>query len=150
MAEVLTVVEQMLLPLLEGTDMFIVNVKTKPINNIKIYLDAESGLSIEKCAQINRKLRHMIDEAGMFPEGDYSLEVSSPGVDEPLTERQYKKNIGRTVLVTVNEGPEELGVLREVNDTSIVLEQKVHKKKETTLKEVPKTDIKKIVVQVIF
>ena len=43
-------------PLLEGTDIFIVNIKVKPVNNIKVYLDADSGFSIEKCTQVNRKL----------------------------------------------------------------------------------------------
>jgi ribosome maturation factor RimP len=137
---------------LEGTDIFIVNVKIKPTNNIKLYLDADSGLSVGKSAEINRKLYKLIEAEAMFPDGDFSLEVSSPGVDEPLlSDRQYKKNIGRTVLITPdNEGKDILGLLKEVQEDKLVLEVKVPKKKETTVVEVPVADIKKIVVQITF
>src|ERR1700744_63265 len=125
MAELIETIYTLLEPLLEGTDMFIVNIKIKPINNIKVYLDSDSGLSVQKSAQTNRKLYHLIEEQQLFPEGDFSLEVSSPGVDEPLAQwRQYKKNINRTVLVTLNDDTEKLGVLKEVNDERIVLESK--------------------------
>ncbi len=87
----------------------------------------------------------------MFPDGDFSLEVSSPGVDEPLLqERQYKKNIGRTLLVTPVEGADQLGVLKEVREDKILLEVKVGKKKEIQMVEIPFATIKKTVVQVIF
>ena len=65
-------------------------------------------------------------------------------------ERQYKKNVGRTVLVTPVEGKDILGVLREVKENEIVLEVKVPKKKETVMVDIPLSDIKKIVVQIIF
>ena len=151
MSETIEKIRELTEPLLEGTDVFIINIKIKPINNIKLYLDADSGLSISKSAEVNRKLYHLIEEQQMFPDGDFSLEVSSPGVDEPLTqERQYKKNIGRTVLVTPIEGPDKLGVLKEVQEEKIVLEVKLGKKKETAIVEIPVAEIKKIVVQVIF
>lgn len=151
MSDVLEKIRSLTEPLLEGSDMFIVNIKIKPINNIKLYLDADEGLSISKSATINRKLYALIEAEQMFPEGDFSLEVSSPGVDEPLVQqRQYKKNIGRTVLVTPNEGADILGVLKDQDDEKIVLEVKIPKKKETTMVEIPLTDIKKTVVQIIF
>ena len=142
---------QMTEPLLEGTDMFIVNIKIKPINNIKVFLDADEGLSIQKSVQVNRKLYAAIEAAEMFPDGDFSLEVSSPGVDEPLLSmRQYHKNIGRTVLITPTEGPEVLGVLKTVGEEALELEVKVPKKKEVIPVTVPINDIKTIVVQIIF
>lgn len=152
MSEVLEKVKGLLEPLLEDTDMFIVNMKIKPINNIKIFLDADEGLSINKIAPLNRKLNHLIEESGMFPEGDYSLEVSSPGVDEPLTGgyRQYKKNIGRTVLVTLTDETEHLGIMKELNEEQMVLEIKAQKKKEATQVEIPLANIKTIIVQVVF
>ena len=151
MSEIIEKIRQLAEPLLEGTDMFIINIKIKPINNIKLYIDADEGLSIKKSAEINRKLYHLIEAEQIFPDGDFSLEVSSPGVDEPLTqERQYRKNIGRTVLVTPVEGADVLGVLKEVTEEKLVLEVKVHKKKETTMVEMPLSDIKKTVVQIIF
>ncbi len=151
MSDTLEIINNFLLPLLADTDMFIVNTKIKPINNIKVYLDADSGLSIEKCAKINRKLYNEIEAAQMFPDGDFSLEVSSPGVDEPLLQfRQYKKNVGRKVLITTLEGAEKLGTLKEVSEDKLVLEMPIPKKKETTIIEIPFSDIKQTVVQIIF
>ena len=151
MIDVLDKIRLLLEPLLEGTDMFIVSIKIKPTNNIKLYVDADEGLSISKSAAINKKLYRLIEDAQLYPDGDFSLEVSSPGVDEPLlSDRQYKKNIGRTVLITLPEDKEVLGVLKEVKDDSLMLEVKVGKKKEISMVEVPFADIKKIVVQIIF
>lgn len=150
MADVLDRIKALLEPLLEGSDMFLVNMKIKPINNIKVFLDADSGLSIEKSAKVNRKLYALIEAEQMFPEGDFSLEVSSPGVDEPLTGlRQYMKNIGRKVTVTMPEDKEETGILKEVREDGLVLEMK-NKKKEVTTTEIPFSQIKKTVVQIIF
>lgn len=152
MSAVLDQIKNFLQPLLEDTDMFLVNMKIKPTNNIKIFLDADDGLSVDKSAKINRKLYALIEESGMFPDGDFSLEVSSPGVDEPLTGmRQYKKNIGRTVAVTPqDDGADTVGVLKEVGEEQIVLEVKIPKKKETTTVAIPFADIKKLVVQIVF
>jgi ribosome maturation factor RimP len=152
MTDVLEKIKEFLAPLLEETDIFLVSVKIKPTNNIKLFLDSDTGLSVEKSARINRKLYHLIEESQMFPDGDFSLEVSSPGVDEPLNQfRQYKKNIGRTILVTLlEEGKEETGVLKEVDEEKVVLEVKIPKKKETKVVEIPFDQIKQTVVQIIF
>jgi ribosome maturation factor RimP len=152
MSDVIEQVSGLLEPLLEGTDIFLVNIKLKPTNNIKVFLDADGGMSIDKCAKINRKLYNLIEEREMFPGGDFSLEVSSPGVDEPLVSgRQYQKNIGRTVAVTTGDDPaEKIGVLKAVEEDKIVLEVKIPKKKETSILEIPQSDIKKVVVQIVF
>jgi len=154
MTDVLEKIKDMATPLLEGTDMFIVNLKIKPVNNIKLYIDADSGLSIQKSADVNRKLYAQIEAAGLFPDGDFSLEVSSPGIDEPLAGvRQYRKNTGRTLLVAQEEGPELLGVLKAVSDDGggITLEVRPNpKKKETTEITIPFSNIKKAIVQISF
>jgi len=151
MSDILEKIKELTEPLLQGTDMFIVHLKMKPVNNIKLYIDADDGMSISKSASLNRKLYKLIEEAQMFQDGDFSLEVSSPGVDEPLvSQRQYKKNIGRTVLISLPEDKEVLGVLKEVKEDALLLETKQGKKKEIVMVEVPFSDIKKIVVQIIF
>ena len=144
-------IEAFLLPLLEDTDIFVTAIRIQPTNNIKVFLDADSGLSIEKSARVNRRLRAQIDESGMFPDGDYSLEVSSHGVDEPLVnDRQYKKNVGRTVEVTLLEGEPVTGVLTEVTDDALTLEVKIPKKKEVRVEVIPLDQVKQTVVQVVF
>jgi len=152
MTEVIAKVHSLLEPLLDGTDIFIVNIKVKPVNNIKVFLDADSGFSIDKASSVNRKLYAQIEASQMFPDGDFSLEVSSPGVDEPLLQlRQYKKNIGRKVAITNMADVEKIGILKDVTDDHLTLEIKGKKvKDENIIAEIPLTDIKKTVVQVIF
>ena len=78
---------------------FLVEIKIGPANNIKVFMDGDSGINIDKLVQYNRRLYKQIEEENMFPGGDFSLEVSSPGLDEPLKlRRQYLKNIGRIAI----------------------------------------------------
>jgi ribosome maturation factor RimP len=150
--ELIQQIEAFLQPILEDTDIFIVRILVKPTNNIKVFLDADDGFSVSKSSSVNKKLRRQIDEAGMFPEGDYSLEVSSPGVDEPLQfQRQYIKNIGRKIEVVPHEGEAILGKLIEVDEAKIILEVLVApKKKETNNIEIPFSAIKQSVIQISF
>ncbi len=151
MADNIEKVYSLLEPLLDGTDIFIVNIKVKPTNNVKVFLDADSGFSIDKASSINRKLYAAMEEAAIYPDGDFSLEVSSPGVDEPLGQmRQYKKNVGRKVTITMNDDSEKTGMLREVTDEHVVLEVKGKKPHEKINVEVPFSIIKKTIVQIIF
>ena len=145
-------IEKLITPLLVD-DIFLVSIKVKPINNYKIYLDADGGLGIEKCIKINRALYKIMEEMGMYPEGDFSLEVSSPGIDEPLKLlRQYKKNIGRGVEVTTNNEEKKEGLLKDATDEAITIEQTEGKgKKAVTVNTVINfADIKQTKVQKKF
>ncbi len=132
---------------------FLVSIKVKPTNNIKVFIDADEGMSIEKCVKYNRALYKKIEESGMFPDGNFSLEISSPGVDQPLTlHRQYVKNIGRNVEVTFNDGTQKEGKLLEVTETDVIIEQITGKgkKAETSQFVIPFENIKTTTVQVQF
>lgn len=145
-------VEKLIGPLLDD-DMFLVSIKIKPTNNFKIYLDADSGLGIEKCIRINRALYKIMEEMGMYPDGDFSLEVSSPGIDEPLKlQRQYSKNIGRDVEVVTNDDSKKTGKLIEATAEKIVIEFTEGKNKKAVVKqeEIPFSDIKQTKVQIKF
>jgi ribosome maturation factor RimP len=126
-------VEQMTNTLIsDQPDLFLVETKLKPTNNIKVFIDGDQGVSIERLVQLNRKLYKAIEESGLFPNGDFSLEVSSPGLDEPLKlHRQYLKNIGRFAEVTDTEGIKKEGRLLSVSDQAIVLEEVKGKGKKT-------------------
>lgn len=134
-------------------DYFLVEVRIKPTHNIKVFLDADSGVSIARCATFNRGLYKKIEEAGWFPEGDFSLEVSSPGLDEPLKMlRQYRKNIGRQVEVTLNDATKKEGKLLEVTDDGIIVEETKgkNKKKEVIAHSLLFDNIKQTKIQVVF
>ena len=108
--------------------VFPVEIKMSPANDIKVFLDADDGITIEKCTTINKALYKYIDDAQLFPDGNFSLEVSSPGVDEPLKlHRQYIKNVGRKVEVLLNNGTKTEGILSNVSDDEITIEEKTGK-----------------------
>lgn len=137
--------------LVADSALFLIEVKVKPTNNIKVFLDGDQGVNIESCTKINRALYKMIEEAVLYPEGDFSLEVSSPGVDEPLRSvRQYVKNIGRTVEVSMNDETSHSGILRSVEEGEIVLEKKLPRNKGSETINLPLSDISKTVVQIVF
>jgi len=134
-------------------DIFFVSIKIKPINNFKIYLDADGGLGIEKCIKINRALYRQMEEMGMYPDGDFSLEVSSPGIGEPLQLlRQYHKNVNRFVEVAKTDGQTLEGKLLVVSEDAITIETTEGKGKKTEIKsvEIPFADIKTTTVQIKF
>ena len=145
-------VEKLIGPLLFD-DIFLVSIKIKPTNNFKIYLDADSGLGIDKCIKINRALYKIMEEMGMYPDGDFSLEVSSPGLDEPLKLlRQYKKNIGRDVEITMNDEAKKEGKLTAVTEQSITIEYAEGKGKKAVVKteEIPFDAVKQTKIQIKF
>lgn len=112
-------------------DLFLVEIRIKPTNNVKVFIDGDQGVSIEKLVQYNRRLYKQIEESGMFPSGEFSLELSSPGLDEPLKlHRQYVKNIGRFVEVTDKEGQKKEGKLLTVTEDGIVVEEQKGKGKK--------------------
>ena len=134
-------------------ELFLVEIRIKPTNNIKVYIDGNHGVSVDRLVQYNRKLYKQLEEEGMFPEGDFSLELSSPGLDEPLKlHRQYLKNIGRYVEVTGKEGKRVEGKLISATDTEIVVEEVKGKgkKMETVQHTISFDDIKITKIQIKF
>jgi ribosome maturation factor RimP len=139
--------------LLEEPAYFCVSIRIKPTNNIKVFLDGDEGLPIARCVQFNRQLYKLIEEAGFYPNGDFSLEVSSPGVDEPLQLiRQYKKNVGRTLLVTFTDETVKEGVLEAVAEADILLAHTTGKGKKAITEKlvIPFNNIKSATVQIKF
>ena len=133
--------------------VFLVEVRIKPTNNIKVFVDGDQGVSIEKLVQYNRRLYRQLEEEAVFPGGDFSLEVSSPGLDEPLKlHRQYQKNVGRFVEVVTNEGDWKEGKLISANETELVLETTTGKGKklETVQHTISFDNIKTTKVQIKF
>lgn len=123
-------------------DCFLVDLKLHAHNKLDVFLDSDFGITFEKCQQISRYLEQYLDEEQWLGE-KYVLEVSSPGISRPLMmQRQYPRNIGRKVEVKLNDGDKRTGMLKEVEEDHIVLEEKVRvqegKRKRT---EVVETEI---------
>jgi ribosome maturation factor RimP len=130
-----------------------VEVRIKPTNNIKVFIDADEGINLAVLIEYNRKLYKLIEESTLYPDGNFSLEVSSPGLDEPLKmHRQYQKNIGRFVDVLLNDTGKKEGKLIEATEDGIIIEYETGKgkKKEVKQETILFSDIKQTKIQVKF
>ena len=147
-------IEQKVMALMDpDPENFLVEVKVRPGNNIKIFVDADRGISIDKLAHYNRSLYRQIEESGLFPNNDFSLEISSPGLDEPLKlRRQYLKNIGRYIEVILKSGIKKEGKLIAASDEGIMVEEEIgnKKKKEILQHSLLFDDIKTTKIQIKF
>jgi ribosome maturation factor RimP len=131
---------------------FLVETSVKPTNNIKVFVDADQGAAIDQLSRINRALYKWVEE-NLFPNGDFSIEVSSPGLEEPLKlDRQYLKNIGRMVEIVLKNGLKKEGKLISVSENEIVIEEEIGKgkKKEVIQHIILKEEIKTTKIQVKF
>ena len=109
-------------------ELFLVAIKMLPNNKLIIHVDGDEGISIQDCAAISRHVGFHLEEENTI-EKAYNLEVSSPGVGEPLLlTRQYEKNIGRELSIKLGEGLVKEGQLLSVSDNGITIEEKVKEK----------------------
>ncbi len=116
-------------------DCFIVEVIHSPSGKIEIYLDSDTSITYEICRKVSRYVESIIDESKEFGE-KYVLEVSSPGLSRPLKFfRQYKKNVGRKVVVKTAEKTFK-GILKEAKEKFIVVEETKSKKGSKKKKEI--------------
>jgi ribosome maturation factor RimP len=123
------ITEQVVIEIIEqhiqGTDIFLVEVKVKPGNEIRVHVDRPEGISIDECVKISRLLNESLDR----DVEDYALEVSSPGLSSPFkVKQQYEKNKGRSIDVLRKDGTRREGELLSVSDEGIVL--KIKEKEE--------------------
>ena len=132
-------------------DNFLVDIRIKPTNNIKLFLDGDKGVPVATLVSFNRQLYPLLEAAELFPNNDFSLEVSSPGLDEPLKlHRQYLKNIGRKVEVTMLDGSVKEGTLQSATEEGINIEELIGKKKEKKSTDLKLNEIKHTKVCIVF
>ncbi len=132
------------------SDMFLVELKYLPFDKIEIFLDADSGVTIQQCTKIARAINHQLEE--QFPDWSYELEVSSAGLEHPLKMlRQYKKNIGRNLEVHLPDGKLIEGKLLNADEQGFTIEYQLpkakHKKEQKTFSY---NDVKEVFVGVSF
>lgn len=118
---------------LKDDSFFIVDVISKGVTGktkILVLLDGDKGVNIDDCALLSRQLAEDIELEDLIDVA-YILEVSSPGLDHPLSStRQYLKNVGRRLKVKLTSGSMLEGALKAVTEEAIVLaaERKENKK----------------------
>jgi ribosome maturation factor RimP len=134
-------------------ELFLVEVKMLPNNKLIIHVDGDEGISIQDCVAISRHVGFHLEEENAIEQA-YNLEVSSPGVGEPLKLiRQYNKNIGRTVSIKLKEGLKKEGKLLSVTENNLLIEESVKEKGKKAVAiqtAVPFNDILETTVLVSF
>lgn len=152
--------ETLLNPMLEEGNFFLVDIifkASRVSQKITILVDSDEGITIQECTSISRRLAKQLEELEVFTEA-YTLEVSSPGLDQPLVLlRQYRKNLGRNLKVTLKTGDVISGTLLEANEGTIKLQLPLPKKKTkipvdeaSLLREIKLSDISKAMIEISF
>ena len=138
----------------ENDSLFLIDLKVGADNAITVVVDGDAGVPLSECIRISRHVEHNLDREAE----DFSLEVTTPSITDPIVDnRQYNKNIGRTIKVKIADGEVE-GTLTEVNQEEVTLRWKVReakpvgKGKITVEKErkIPLSDIREAKVKIIF
>lgn len=117
---------------------------------ITLVADADGGLDLEAIAELSRSASALLDklDAGARP---YVLEVTSPGVDRPLTtEKHYRRARGRKVELTLSDGSQVSGRLGDTHGGVVRLVVREGRRPNFTVRELPLDGITKAVVQVEF
>ena len=104
---------------IKDTDIFLVDVRVTPANEITVEIDSPEGIDIDTCARITRRIEEEFDR----DVEDYELEVGSAGLTAPMRVRgQFLKNIGNPVEVLTRDGKKLKGILTDVTDSDFTIE----------------------------
>ncbi len=120
-------VAQLIAEAIEETDIFLVQLKVNANNDISVLLDSDTTLTLKDCRRVSRAIEFNLDRE----DEDFSLTTSSSGVGEPLVLRQFAKNIGRKVRLTLKSEDVIEAKMIASNDESVSLEWKTREKKTT-------------------
>jgi len=112
---------------------------------LRVAIDKDGGVTLDDIAEATREVSRVLDEDDVMGQQAYTLEVSSPGVDRPLTlPRHWRRNAGRLVKVTLHEGDPVTGRVTSSDDDAAVLDVEGEERR------VPFTEVKKAKVQIEF
>lgn len=132
---------------MEGTDLFVVEVRVSPANEIVVTVDSDTQVGIDRCVELSRSIEGALDRE----QEDFELTVMSAGIGQPLKMlRQYRKLIGRPVEVILKDGGKIVGNLTDASESSIaveyeervVVEGKKRKQLVTTRRELSLDEVK--------
>lgn len=111
-------IEQLATAKLDGTDLFVVEVKITPMNEIEVLIDSDTNVGIDACVELSRAIEAEFDRETE----DFELTVASAGVGQPLKFlRQYRKLIGKSVEVLLKSGIKFVAVLTEATEDSMTV-----------------------------
>jgi len=112
---------------------------------LRVAIDKDGGVTMDDIADASREVSRVLDETDLMGQQAYTLEVSSPGVDRPLTlPRHWRRNTGRLVKVTFRDGEPTTGRIRGTDDAGAVLDV------EGTERRLEYAEVRKAKIQIEF
>ena len=112
---------------------------------VRVAVDKDGGVTLDDVAEATRTIDAALEASDVMGEQPYTLEVTSRGVDRPLTlPRHWRRNAGRLVKVTFADGTDATGRIGESGDDRVTIEV------DGTKRDVAYADVKKALVQVEF
>jgi ribosome maturation factor RimP len=112
-------------------------------------VDGDASLNLDQVTSVSRVISELLDEAPFMGETPFTLEVTSPGVDRPLTQpRHFAKNFDRLLKIIKLDGSEVTGRILSNSDHDVTLTVTV--KKETVEQTISLAEIKRAVVEIEF
>ena len=112
-------------------------------------VDGDASLNLDQVTSVSRVISELLDEAVFMGETPFTLEVTSRGVDRPLTQpRHFAKNVDRLLKIIKLDGSEITGRILSNTDHDVTLSVAI--KKETIEQSVSLADIKRAVVEIEF
>ncbi|MFG2334538.1 ribosome maturation factor RimP [Streptomyces sp. NPDC048604] len=118
---------------------------------LRIIVDSDEGVDLDACADLSRAISTKLDETDVMGEGEYNLEVTSPGADRPLSQhRHYVRATGRLVKLQLHEGGELVARILTVDDDGMDMEVPGVKGRKPTARRVEFAEIAKARVEIEF
>ncbi|MFD7918550.1 ribosome maturation factor RimP [Streptomyces sp. NPDC059740] len=141
-------------PLVAARDLDLEEVEVTPAGKrrvLRVVVDSDEGVQLDECAALSREISQVLDESDAMGETPYTLEVTSPGADRPLTEpRHYRRAVGRLMRAHLHEGGELVARITEVDDEGVDVEVPGVKGRRPTPRRLGFPEIAKARVEIEF
>lgn len=114
-------------PVVDGAGLDLETVTVQPAGKrrvVRVVVDKDGGVTSDELVEASQQISRALDDADPMGSGAYTLEVTTPGVDRPLTEpRHWRRASSRLVRVPLLAGGEVRGRVVTADDDGVVLEQ---------------------------
>lgn len=118
---------------------------------LRVVVDSDEGVQLDTCAELSREVSAVLDEGDVMGGQPYTLEVTSPGADRPLTElRHYRRAVDRLVRFQLHEGGELTARITAVDDTGLDVEVPGLKGRKPTTRRLEFDQVAKAKVEIEF
>jgi ribosome maturation factor RimP len=145
-------ISELISPALQQAGYFLEDINVVSPGNhriVTVIVDGESALNLDQVTVASKLVSELVDEASFMGETPFTLEVTSPGIDRPLTlPRHFAKNVTRLLKITKSDGVVITGRITSNTDSDVTLA--VTEKKEVKEVTVALSDIKRAVVEIEF